>query len=661
MSKTVHSVKLIPYDATDLAKLSYSNGDVVYDNTNKTIRVMDGTNQGGWPIATQAWVNSTALTSSNLNTNLSAYVTNTSLTTRLESYVTTSSLTTALNSYVSNSSLTSTLSSYVTNLNLSSSLGSYVTTSTLTNTLSSYAKQSSIPTVPTYTVTTGSASGGGSLSLSGTTFTFNPAATYSLPTASTTQLGGVKVDGTTITISNGVITGANTYSLPVATTSTLGGVKGDGSSVSISGSGVISVPAVATIGAASGIATLDSTGHLTASQIPTSLTGAVVYKGTWSPSPSSGGTPTLANGTGTAGWEYAVTASGTANFGGSNFTFNAGDYVIYNGTIWQQIPTGSSAAAAGTLTGTTLASNVVTSSLTSVGTLTNLTVTNPINGSVTGSAATITGTYGGSLTSTQVTTALGFTPLQSSSLSVTTNTASGSGSLSYSAGVFTFTPAASYTLPAATISSLGGVIPDGTTVTVSSGTISVPTATNSSLGLVRPDGSTITISGGVITSTVSAYTLPAATTSSLGGVEVDGSTITVTGSGQISAVQIPTYGAITTLTVGAVGTSAYTFSQYTGNNPTLYGISGTTLAFKPVAGHPFQIQTSGGTNLTTGLIWVSSTGGVLTGSSAQGQTSGTLYWQIPFGGQGNYKYQCGFHAAMNGVITVVDISTISTS
>jgi len=45
-------------------------------------------------------------------------------------------------------------------------------------------------------------------------------------------------------------------------------------------------------------------------------------------------------------------------------------------------------AAAGTLTGTTLAPNVYASSLTSVGTLVNLTVTNPINGSISGNAAT---------------------------------------------------------------------------------------------------------------------------------------------------------------------------------------------------------------------------------------------------------------------------------
>ena len=48
-------------------------------------------------------------------------------------------------------------------------------------------------------------------------------------------------------------------------------------------------------------------------------------------------------------------------------------------------------AAAGTLTGATLAAGVTGSSLTSVGTLVNLTVTNPITGSVTGSSASTTG------------------------------------------------------------------------------------------------------------------------------------------------------------------------------------------------------------------------------------------------------------------------------
>lgn len=51
-------------------------------------------------------------------------------------------------------------------------------------------------------------------------------------------------------------------------------------------------------------------------------------------------------------------------------------------------------APAGILTGTTLASNVVTSSLTTVGTLINLTVTNPISGNITGSSGSATGNAG---------------------------------------------------------------------------------------------------------------------------------------------------------------------------------------------------------------------------------------------------------------------------
>jgi hypothetical protein len=65
--------------------------------------------------------------------------------------------------------------------------------------------------------------------------------------------------------------------------------------------------------------------------------------------------------------------------------------------------------------------------------------------------------------------------LAPSSLSVTTAAASGVGSLSYSAGVFTFTPAATvtYSLPTATTTTLGGVKVDGSTITINaSGVIS---------------------------------------------------------------------------------------------------------------------------------------------------------------------------------------------
>ena len=60
MSKTVHSVKLQAYASVDLDRISYSGGDVVYDKTNSTLRVMDGETPGGGKLATQLWVQNSA-------------------------------------------------------------------------------------------------------------------------------------------------------------------------------------------------------------------------------------------------------------------------------------------------------------------------------------------------------------------------------------------------------------------------------------------------------------------------------------------------------------------------------------------------------------------------------------------------------------------------
>ena len=470
-----------------------------------------------------------------------------------------------------------------------------------------------------YTLPTATTSVLGGVKIDGSTITINgsgvisSASAYTLPTASTTVLGGVKIDGSTITLngSNQLIANYTTYTLPTATTSVLGGVKVDGSTITINGSGVI---------AATGA-------------------GAVVYKGTWN---ASSNTPTLANGVGTAGWQYAVSVSGTTNFGAGAITFTVGDLVLYSGTVWQQIAAGG-IAAAGTLTGTTLASNVVTSSLTTVGTLANLTVTNTITGSVSGNAGTVTSITGNTLTSGQVTTALGFTP------------------------------GTAYSLPTATTTVLGGVKIDGSTITISgSGVISastsysLPTASTTVLGGVKVDGSTVTINGsGVITANYTTYSLPTATTTVLGGVKIDGSTITINGSGVISsasASSVPTYSAITTLVV-TTPVFNYNIDQYSGDNPAIYAISGTTIAFSLQQGgsHPFLLQNNTGSwaNITTAnLIHVSTSGVVSTGSAAQGQVSGTLYWKIPASVSGTFRYICQNHSSMVGAITVKDIAAI---
>jgi glycine cleavage system regulatory protein len=119
--------------------------------------------------------------------------------------------------------------------------------------------------------------------------------------------------------------------------------------------------------------------------------------------------------------------------------------------------------------------------------------------------------------------------------------------------------------------------------------------------------------------------------------------------------------AITKLTVTASGSSAYLFDQYTGNNPTIYAISGTTIAFDlgtgALSSHPFLIRFSGA-NYDTGLTHVTNAGVVTTGSSAQGKTSGTLYWKVPAGISGTYGYLCSAHGSMAGSIEIKAISGI---
>jgi len=91
----------------------------------------------------------------------------------------------------------------------------------------------------------------------------------------------------------------------------------------------------------------------------------------------------------------------------------------------------------------------------------------------------------------------------------------------------------------------------------------------------------------------------------------------------------------------------------------VYAISGLTIAFElDCGGHPFVIETSGGTAYNTGLIHVADNGTKTTGASAQGKTSGMLYWQIPVNVTGNYAYQCSFHSVMRGTITIKNLATL---
>jgi len=125
-------------------------------------------------------------------------------------------------------------------------------------------------------------------------------------------------------------------------------------------SGVVSsVP----LGAANGVATLDSGGKVPVSQLPSSV---VTYLGTWNAATN---TPTLVNGTGDAGDMYLCNVAGTVNFGAGPITFAVGDWVLYGSGTWQKSngQNGTVTSVAASITGSAI--GITGSPITTAGTL----------------------------------------------------------------------------------------------------------------------------------------------------------------------------------------------------------------------------------------------------------------------------------------------------
>jgi plastocyanin len=170
---------------------------------------------------------------------------------------------------------------------------------------------------------------------------------------------------------------------------------------------------------------------------------------------------------------------------------------------------------------------------------------------------------------------------------------------------------------------------------------------------------TLTLQAGSnIALTTSNNTVTIASTADSGATDFDALSDVATASLDVSKIYEP---AIAMLRVDNNGASAYTFnSHYSGDNPTIYALAGTTIAFDldGIPGHPFEIQDPFGDPYNVGLTHVAADGTVSTGSSAQGKQSGTLYWRIQETVSGGYRYQCQVHAGMVGGITIKRLSTI---
>jgi plastocyanin len=350
-----------------------------------------------------------------------------------------------------------------------------------------------------------------------------------------------------------------------------------------------------------------------------------------------------------SGSNSQVQFNDSSSFGASaNFTFDKTSNtltvtnLVTNGSGITNI-TGSSVT--GQVPNALIAATVYTNSqpnITSVGTLSSLTVTGSINSGNADLGNTATANYfvgsGNNLSNIQGSNITGAV-----SYATTANSVSGSNV----SGAVTYAATANAVAGANVLGQVANSIVAGTIYTAAQPNItSVGTLTSLAVtGNITSGNANL---GNLVTanfftgngSLLSSLTFGNITTFSTAGITTD-------------ELYLPS---TTRLNVTASGASGYLFDQYGATlNPAIYVTSGQTLAFNlNVSGHPFLIQTSGGANYSTGLEHVDSTGTVLTTSSAQGQVAGTLYWKVPYGITGNYKYICSIHGGMNGNIVITD-------
>jgi len=158
----------------------------------------------------------------------------------------------------------------------------------------------------------------------------------SLAVGATTATGGYIADIIGNLRVSGIIAGNGTVSI-------YGDASSSVNAVSVETSGKLVTTALkVTTGANTGyVLTSNASGDATWASLASGLT----YKGAWNASTN---TPTLADGSGTTGWMYAVSVGGT-QFGR---TFVAGGFSIYNGSIWEPIGTSAAVTSVNALTGT---------------------------------------------------------------------------------------------------------------------------------------------------------------------------------------------------------------------------------------------------------------------------------------------------------------------
>lgn len=86
-------------------------------------------------------------------------------------------------------------------------------------------------------------------------------------------------------------------------------------------------------GNANGYASLDGTGKVPSSQLPSAVTGTLAFQGSWD---ANANTPTITSSVGTLGYYYIVGTAGTTTIDGIS-SWAIGDQIVFDGTVWKKI------------------------------------------------------------------------------------------------------------------------------------------------------------------------------------------------------------------------------------------------------------------------------------------------------------------------------------
>ena len=165
-------------------------------------------------------------------------------------------------------------------------------------------------------------------------------------TGASTLTGYVKGNGTTAMTAATTIPSTDVTGLGTMSTQNSNNISVTGGSMS--GVTISDYVATATKGVANGVASLDGSGTVPISQLPSAVLGALSYQGTWNASTN---TPTLTSSVGTKGYYYVVSVAGSTNLNGIT-DWQVGDWAVYNGTAWQKVDNTDAVTSVNGYTGT---------------------------------------------------------------------------------------------------------------------------------------------------------------------------------------------------------------------------------------------------------------------------------------------------------------------